>query len=259
MASAAFSQGISVDFFDIAKLSDEEFANIDVGILIYSNYRRYVSQITSRMGPLTDYEMDDLAGIFWDICHREIQRLKNEHLHSEGQVRKQAILGILKSMARTRVLEYIRQRREVPGIHTDLSFEDGRVYLTCPKRSASDSDEWFHLDVDQMDASNDPSASIMFAAEALEGPFCEDEDEQFQMLEKLESIRHIFSQKQFQALVTLAGSGFKTPVSELAEELGCSTRKFYSRLASARLRIWEVLPDSMKSNFIDCLKRKHTR
>ena len=259
MASHRFSSGSTIDRFDIAALTDKEFADLDVGYLILNNYRRYRQAITDIIGPLTEFEEDDLAGIFWDICHVEIGKVKAAHLNSTGEERKIAILGILKSMARTRVMEYICKQRESLKVDPELSYEDGGAFFSCPKYKKNSPDEWAFMDFDQHRIANDPAERMMFAAEAVVGAYDEESDEEFVNLERIESIRHLFPHKQYSALVELAQAGFSTPVKEVADDIGCSDRKYYARLASARLKMWEHLPQHKQAELEHCLKRKHTR
>lgn len=246
-------------FFDIAEMSDKEFADMDIGMLIMANMRRYISLIASYVGPLTDIERSELPGIFFDVGYKPLKKKQKEHLNSSGDVRKRAMLGTLKAIAKTRVVHYLREKRS--DMICDIEMVDGSaavLFNSLNPRGAEQS-EWLYIDYAQNTLSGDPSENLMFAAEEVAVPTESEPDYYDGIKEKLEELRYLLPTSQYVTLRDLVDNDFASTAREMADEAGCNERKIFARLAEARKKIFEELSPEQQSKLKDTLKRKATR
>lgn len=252
-------------FFDIAELSDNEFAEMDIGMLIMANMRRYIGLISSLVGPLSDIERSELPGIFFDVGYKPLKKKQTEHLSSDGEERKRALLGTLKAIAQTRVVQYLRRKRS--EFVRDVQLEDGTAAIlfnhydssTRSDTSSSPYFEWQYIDTVQHTLSGDPTESLMFAAEEAALPAEAEPDHYDFIKEGLEELRHLLPTSQYVTLRDLVDNDFASSAREMADEAGCNERKIFARLAEARKKLFENLTPEQQKELKDTLYRKARR
>lgn len=254
MAVAVAREVAGLRNFDIAAMTDEEYANTDASIFIYANYRRYLPLITEKTGQLSALEVDDLGGLFWELGHGQIKKVHRENLESTGERRKQAILGTLKAIAKTRVVVAIHERRV--DVHFDNAHSpDGDAVFLRTRHAEDGSSKWQCFDAFYPDVVEQPA--VFFAADSA---LMEDEEDVAirKLIEQLETVRHKLSKQQYLALNALfRGRGSR--INDIAERAGFDERRFYDWLLRARQRLFEILPPEMQEELRHCLKRKDTR
>lgn len=244
---------------DIASMSDAEFAATDPSIFIHKNYRRYVRLIEARLGKLSEMERGDLGGLFWEICHVEIEKLKSKLLDADGNRRSQAILGTLKAMAVTRVLEALRLQREQFGYDAQLSHEGENLWLRVPTRSKTDKPYWHCIEDAYPDTPDTPDGQVFFAAEGAHAHICDEDERTLKNIQLNEQARSLFTRSQFAAMNAFLRAGHNPKVADVAAAEGVSERKYFDRLKASRFRMWSLLPPELQEQYRDCLKRKDTR
>lgn len=271
-------------FFDIEKLTDEQYANLDIGMFIMANLRRYIGLISEQTGALSELELSELPGIFYD---QGIKPLTNKHrslLDESPLERKKGMLGYLKAIAKTRVVQAIyasRKSVDLEVVHDDDScailynhtkrskssnsaydfFKDSIDQSAGDSGYSSQEQYWHIIQTTQNSMSCDPAENLMFAAEevALDEQPEYDADRYSVARESLESIRDVLPAGQYATLRDLVESDFSASAHDIARDKGCSVRKVYARLAKARRRMYDMLPPELQAKHADDLKRKSYR
>lgn len=240
-------------FFKIEDLSDQEFADLDVGKFIFANLRRYIGIITSQTGPLSESEQADLAGTFIDQGYAPLLKKKQDVLNSSPSDRARAMLGQLKAIARTRMVKAIWAARKDIDIPYEVS--DGEVAVFVDKHTAKQEEApyggYFHIrETVQETISGDPSENLMFAAEEMvleeSNPYVD--PVQQTNAERLERLRPFLQPGQYATLKLFVESDFGMSASEIADLFGCSPRKVYARIFSFRTKVYNRLPPELQSD-----------
>lgn len=253
-------------FFRIEDLTDQEFADLDIGRFIFANLRRYIGIIISQTGPLSESEQADLAGTFIDQGYAPLLKKKHDVLNSSPSDRARAMLGQLKAIARTRMVKAIWAARTSIDIPYEVS--EGEVAVFVDKHAAKNDNApyggYFHIrETIQDTLSGDPAENLMFAAEEMileESRAHEDRTHQANA-ERLEKLRPFLQPGQFATLKRFVDSDFGLKAYEIADQSGCSVRKVYARIFSYRTKVFNRLPPELQNDpeLIATLKRRPKR
>lgn len=269
-------------FFDIEQLTDEEYADLDIGLFIMANLRRYIGLISEQTGTLTEMELSELPGIFYDQGIKPLTKKHRSLLGASPLERKKGLLGYLKAIAKTRVVQAIYASRKSVDFEVVHDDESCAILYNSVRRNRSSNDEcsvtaqtensndqelnqqehyWHIIQTSQASISGDPAENLMFAAEeiTLDGHPEHETDRYSIARESLESIRDVLPAGQYATLRDLVDSDFSASAYDIARENGCSVRKVYARLARARRRMFEMLPPDLQARHVDDLKRKSCR
>lgn len=266
-------------FFELDELTDQQFADLDIGLFIYANLRRYVCLITAKTGPLSDAELEDLPGTFCDQGLAPLQKKKEQLLNATPLERRKGMLGTIKAIAKTRVVRAIWKGRN--DVDFQYFMDDGEVAVLydaevatkanrkSSKKSAEgllseDSDQpyWHIFDTVQKNISSDPAKNLQFAAEEI--MLAQENNSAYEMTtaqERLQAIRPHFTPGQFAVADLLVANDFSVSAQEIAEMLDCSVRKVYARLACVRRKMYGLCSEEAQNDpvIIDALKRKAHR
>lgn len=112
------------DYRDLATLSTEAWQALDIHLYILANCDRYGLNVMRRIGlkHLPSDVQDILPGLFCDVSYRPLKKLHGEHLSAQGERRNQLMLGTLKQIAVTRMVEAVI--REFPSYVSLTAFDD---------------------------------------------------------------------------------------------------------------------------------------
>jgi hypothetical protein len=94
---------------NLSSWTDTEWQSLDIFRFIAANWRRYAAMVIKRVGSRqapTDI-LDWLQGIFIDLSHAPLTVVHARHKDATGERRNQIMLGTLKAIAATRVVEAV--------------------------------------------------------------------------------------------------------------------------------------------------------
>lgn len=225
---------------DLAPWPDSAWEALDIHLFIAANFTRYCADLFSKVG--TTYLPSDahasLLGLYCDVAHRPLQTLHRRHLDVRGDRRNQIMLGTLKKISLTRMVEALIE--EFPAF----------APLT-PQQELDDSDE--EAEDTWPDASPRNAQDLPWPA----GPPPYDDSEALQqdahLSRMLESVRFYLTPTQYRYLRLLICEGLEA--EEIAERQGCGAAGVRNVLRKARRRLLSLAPDTRQDTLTPCLRR----
>ena len=96
-------------FRNLADWSSEEWQNIDIHLFIAANFNRYCSSLIKKIGLqyLPSDATESLLGIFCDVAYKPLQTVHKKNMDAAGDRRNQIMLGTLKMIAFTRMIQAV--------------------------------------------------------------------------------------------------------------------------------------------------------
>jgi hypothetical protein len=233
---------------NLATLPEKDWIDLDIHLYILANYQRYSASLMRRIGLkyLPSDTQDILPGLFCDVAYRPLHKLHQANLDASGERRNQLMLGTLKMIAATRMVEAVI--KEFPS-YTSLDDEDNDITV-----------------VDQGDTPYAmPSTGIMQAAEPMpqyevafntshlpgyDGAATINEAEQeFQQQDEristmIEILRSRLTQTQYRHLRMVLCE--QLSYQDIADRTGHTINNVRSVLTNARRRLYEMVPEQSK-------------
>lgn len=235
---------------NLAHWSPADWQNLDIHLYIAANFNRYCGLLLKKVGPqyLPSDATDSLLGLYCDVAWKPLKAVHSRHLDAEGERRNQVMLGTLKMITLTRMVEALI--REYPN-HLDIDQIPGLADLDD---QPDDGDESLsHLPV----ANGLPQPALFAAAHSPLPDMAiwqEDQIEDERTLIMLEKLRSRLTPIQFRHLRHIICEHLD--VSEIAELTGYSVTNARTVLLSARRRMIELVAPELVPSVADCVLRK---
>lgn len=255
---------------NLKHLSQQEWQQLDIHLFIAANFNRYCSLLIKKIGyqHLPSDAMDSLLSLYCMVAFKPLVSVHLRHLDAEGEKRNQVMLGTLKMISMTRMIDAVIQ--EYPS-HlsldqiTTLAIPPGveqecATYDTTPFEGGFDS----HNDAAN-DAYNDsrvdkgitPVGAVGALSREMETPedrerfLAEDEQRKSAMIELA---RHCLTVNQYQTLRHLLCDDMDT--QQIAALTGTSLTNIRIMLLNIRKRLHQLLPADVATELESCLFRK---
>lgn len=236
------------DYTNLANWSQQDWENLDIFTFIDRNHNRYRDLVLRKIGygHLPADAMKDLASVFYVCSVEQLRRRHQSNLDAEGQRRNQLMLGTLKSIAATRVVDQLI--KEFP-LHISLEEEQSR---------AEDSFEYANASFDEDGPGSSEGHSYWEvstqAFTATEREMWEEEQRELEELNHyLDLSRKFLTRTQHQYVSKVIRECF-TP-ADIAEEKGCTRTTVRIGLREARRRMLDQLDERTRKRLKHLLDR----
>jgi hypothetical protein len=239
-------------FRNLADWPEHEWQTLDIHLFIAANFSRYCSYLIKKIGMqyLPSDATDSMLSIFCDIAYKPLQSVHQKYLHETGDRRNQVMLGTLKMITITRMLEaVIKEFPAYVALEQLMEFRDNDHLHDSPycteEYSAPIADSLY-------------TESTFFAAED-----CEIEREEIDEEEEMESdritvmldmLRSYLTPVQFRHVRYTVCEGL-TP-QEIADRTGHTATNVRIMLLNARKKMLELVPPHLLTYVNECLHRK---
>ena len=229
------------DFTNLAAWAAEDWRTLDIYQFILANYRRYAPIVINKIGsehfPLEAHDL--LPNLFVDRGIKPLRSVHDKNLAAIGEKRNQVMLGTLKEIARTRIVESVI--KEFP-FHESLEYD------------SLDQDEETTVNTEPPRYGRQPiqnlfteTTEICVDRERLENEY-EKERETRLMLEVL---RSFFTNNQYQHLKARICEG--KSFDQIAEETSKTVSNARITLKLARDRMFEMLTEEQQYEMKEAL------
>lgn len=232
---------------NLASLSQKDWHNLDIHLFIAANYSRYCALLLKKVGRyyLPGDVTDSLAGIFYDVAWKPLKTVHERYLDAEGERRNQIMLGTLKKIAVTRMVDALI--REFPN-HLGM----GQLAELAESDEATEDEEVLPY----LSHACEPMAEILLAAEdtlQINAPEGQDTtDRTRSLLIMLERVRPHLTPIQFRHLSYVIRD--RLDVTEIAERTGHSVTNARTVLLAARRRLLTLVPATLAGSVEDCVR-----
>jgi len=239
---------------NLADWSHADWKALDIHLYIAINFTRYCTLLLKKVGLqyLPSDASDCLLGLFCDIAYTPLKRVHDRNLDAAGERRNQIMLGTLKMITFTRMVEALI--REYPNYITLDQLPDESEQDLLYFMSDDDGDlptRWNYADTETRHNAYYAAASDDFAYDLTEASNNSDDEEVSQMVEKLRS--HL-TPIQYRHIRLAICDGLNS--QEIAEITGHSVTNVRIMLLNARKRMMELVPPNLLSSMQDCLYRR---
>ncbi|HVK99424.1 MAG TPA: sigma factor-like helix-turn-helix DNA-binding protein [Dongiaceae bacterium] len=243
---------------NLADWPESAWKNLDIHLFIIANFNRYCANLVKKVGirHLPSDAVDSLPGLFCDVAHKPLTAVYQRNLDAQGQRRNQIMLGTLKMISYTRMVDALI--KEYP-CYVSLD----RLPEPCDTDYES-KEEFVLTDIGIEQASETPLMPFdgqyvapLYAANVVEpstrGPDSEDNgDERLSMM--LELLRSQLTPVQYWHVRYAICEGLDC--QEIAERTGCSVSNTRAMLYKARKRMLQLVPAHLRPSIQACLHRK---
>lgn len=241
-----------VRYRNLADWSHGEWQDLDIHLFIAANFNRYCSGLIKKIGLqyLPSDATDSLLGLFCDVAYKPLSTVHTKNLNAKGERRNQIMLGTLKMIAYTRMVQAVI--KEFPSYiaieHITFSTEDEG--LTEPLNNSTQP-EFAPLHIPS-------SESAFFAAETM-NCFYEESERQLQresdrVSVMVEILRGHLTPVQYKHLRYSVCDGLDP--HEISLRTGHSVTNVRIMLLNARKKMMELVPMHLLDSVQDCLHRK---
>ncbi|PCJ45959.1 MAG: hypothetical protein COA99_03720 [Moraxellaceae bacterium] len=236
----------TINYRDLSSLTQEEWKSLDIYIFIAENFNRYCSILIKKIGMqyLPSDTRDSLMGIFCDVGHRPLTRAHAQNLNATGERRNQIMLGTLKMIATTRMVEAVI--KEYPSYVTLNAATD-----------PVDSDDWTDCPTESFQQTPATHQPAFYAAENSCTFWNELEDqtqEDAELSLRMEVLRSYLTPLQFKHLRYTICDGLST--NEIAEKTGHSATNVRIMLLNARKIMLDLVPEHLQQGIQHCIRRR---
>ncbi len=234
---------------NLADWSPAEWENLDIYTFIAANFNRYCASLIKKVGLqyLPSDATDCLLGLFCDVSHKPMSAVHQKNLSAEGERRNQIMLGTLKMIAATRMVDALI--KEYPSyinldqlpefsaeedVVNESWFESNNVFTHSYGESmffAASSDEHLHEELDQ-----------------------EQEAERNRLSTMVELLRDFLTPVQYKHIRFAVCDGLDA--HEIAAQTGHSVTNVRIMLLNARKKMLELVPQELYSNVESCVHRR---
>lgn len=237
---------------NLAPWSQEDWYNLDIHLFIAANFTRYCTHLVKRVGLqyLPSDATDSLLGLYCDVAWKPLKSVHEKNLDAEGERRNQIMLGTLKMITFTRMVDaLIREFPNYVQIDQLPDFTEDDCY------DQDDDDCLNHIGYAR---EYEPLQRALFAAEdyiltydMLEQEENEEDERISTMLEKM---RSRLTPVQYRHLRYTICERMDT--MEIAEHTGHSVTNARIILLNTRKKMMTMVPQEMADLVTDCVLRK---
>lgn len=234
---------------NLTQLSDDEWQDLNIYLFIAANFNRYCSPLIKKIGAkyLPSDASETLLSLFCDVGYKPLASIHQKNLDAKGERRNQIMLGTLKMIATTRMVEAVI--KEFPSyVNLDL----------IPEASEDDYGKGMFDDDFAAPVKQDAWQQALFAAssDCISQEEAEIEasqnDEQLSLM--IETIRSYLTPMQYKHLRYAICDGMNC--NEIAEKTGHSSTNVRIMLLNARKKMMELIPDHLTGDLAHCLHRR---
>lgn len=231
---------------NLKDLSRDEWLNLDIHLFIAANFNRYCGLLIKKIGyqHLPSDAMESLLGLYCAVGYKPLASVHARHLDAEGEKRNQVMLGTLKTISVTRMV--------------DAVINEFPAYISIDR---------VDVDADEL-AKNvaEPTAiyswgrghetSLYTEEDFPESP--EDIEQRQEEIEKnrsmrVELLRHHLTVSQYQTFRHMICDHMD--IQQLAEITGTTLTNIRIMLLNIRRKLHGLLSPDMAKEFEDCLYR----
>lgn len=234
---------------NLSTLSNNEWENLNIHLFIAANFNRYCSPLIKKIGAkyLPSDASETLLSLFCDVGFKPMTSIHQKNLSAKGERRNQLMLGTLKMIATTRMVEAVI--KEFPSYVTldllpEASDDDYSSSLLDESFSHIPKQESYHQAL--YAATNDCYSYEEIEVEATKN------DEHLSLM--IETIRSYLTPMQYKHLRYAICDGMNC--NEIAEKTGHSATNVRIMLLNARKKMMELIPDHLGTEMTHCLHRR---
>ncbi|MCG8671118.1 MAG: hypothetical protein MI867_17055 [Pseudomonadales bacterium] len=231
---------------NLVDLSDKEWNNLNIYLFIAANFSRYCSPLIKKIGAkyLPSDASETLLSLFCDVGYKPLASIHSKNLNTKGERRNQIMLGTLKMIATTRMVEAVI--KEFPSYITldqlpEASDDDYSRGLY--EDDTTNSQNWPQP---RFDAEQDGTSYEEVEYEALKN------DERVSLM--IEKIRSHLTPLQYQHLRYSICDGMSC--NDIADITGHSATNVRIMLLNARKKMLELVPEHLTNDLANCLHRR---
>lgn len=236
---------------NLAHWNHEDWSNLDIHLFIAANFTRYCSHLIKRVGLqyLPSDATDSLLGLFCDVAWKPLRSVHEKNIDAEGERRNQVMLGTLKMITFTRMVDALI--REYPS------------YVTLDQLPEFESDEYADGDGDDdihhcsYSREYEPAQRALFAAENVDLSYEmldheDDSDDDLTLM--IEKMRSHLTPVQYRHLRYTLCENMDT--QDIADHTGHSVTNARIILLNTRKKMMEMVPADLSAAVADCVLRK---
>lgn len=234
---------------NLTHLTADEWRDLNIHLFIAANFNRYCAPLIKKIGAkyLPSDASDTLLGLFCDVGYRPLTSIHNKHLDAQGERRNQIMLGTLKMIATTRMVEAVI--KEFPSYVTlDLLPEASDADLGKP---VAEEELFQPLANTSWQQTCYAASDDLFDIEEREAEAVH-HDEQLSLM--IETIRSYLTPMQYKHLRYAVCDGLNC--NEIAAKTGHSATNVRIMLLNARKKMLQLIPDHISGDYADCLHRR---
>ena len=239
-------------FRNLADWPELDWQQLNIHLFIAANFNRYCSSLIKKIGLqyLPSDAPECLLGLFCDVAFKPLYSVHQKNLNANGERRNQIMLGTLKMIASTRMVDALI--KEYPS------------YIALEQLRENSDDENDLLDrlhpsghgLAAIDTSNHQTA--FFAAQTSDQ--CDQEidleltEEADRISIMVETLRSYLTPVQYKHIRYAVCDGLSS--HEIAERTGHSVTNVRIMLLNARKKMLELVPGHLVPSVQECLHRK---
>lgn len=238
---------------NLAHWNQSDWEQIDIHLFIAANFTRYCSYLIKRVGLqyLPSDATDSLLGLFCDVAWRPLKAVHEKNLDAVGERRNQVMLGTLKMITFTRMVDALI--REYPSY---VALEQLPEFMEDDALDGEGDDDSLHHIAYSHEY--EPSQRALFAAEShdldLDWINAEDTGEEDRVSTMVEIMRSHLTPVQYRHLRYTICERMDT--QEIAEHTGHSVTNARIILLNTRKKMMEMVPRNLAGSVADCVRRK---
>ena len=224
---------------DLSQLSNDEWVSLDIYLFIAANFNRYCSALIKKIGTqyLPSDARESLLSLFCEVGHRPLASVHKKNMGAQGERRNQVMLGTLKMIAVTRMVEAVIREfpayvtlNSDPDDHEASDFTENLSYTTTLANQATST---FY-------AASHSTPAWQITSESNETQ----EDKTSIMVEVL---RSYLTPLQYKHIRYSICDGLST--AEIAKKTGHTTTNVRIMLLNARKTMLALLPQDLAADF----------
>ena len=239
---------------NLADWSHEEWEALDIHLFIAVNFTRYCATLLKKVGLqyLPSDASDSLLGLFCDVAYKPLKTVHLRNLTVDGERRNQIMLGTLKMITFTRMVEaLIREFPNYIALEQLPEFVDEDLLYHSDDEDTPMSSHW------QLPTS-EPGQQAFYAAETADFAFNlvehEDDGEDDRVSKMIEMLRAHLTPIQYRHIRLAICEGLNS--QEIADITGASVTNVRIMLLNARKKMLALVPPHLLSSMQDCLHRR---
>lgn len=259
------SKGLKMDvshlnlnkYRDLSSWTDQAWRELDIHLFIAGNFNRYSGSLLKRIGYqyLPNDATEIMASLFADAAYKPLKAVHQREITAQGNRRNQVMLGSLKKIAATRIVEAMI--KEFPS---HISLESMLLHSQVTNSYVAESTETqlstAHLA--RKGGEGTASQDAFYAAGSLEDAMelenRSETPEELERSEKIEMIRGYLSPTQYLHLRYVVCDGLSP--DEIAERTNCSVTNVRIVLLHARKAMLKLVPQELQAFVESSIYRK---
>jgi len=236
---------------NLTDMSERDWKQLDIHLFIAANFNRYCASLIKKIGQqyLPSDATECLLGLFCDVAYKPLHSVHQKNIEVSGERRNQIMLGTLKMIANTRMVDaLIKEYPTYVTIELLPEFNE--------KEESEVEERVAHHGKPTVDLTLSDTA--LFAAQTSDMCEREIDDELAKEADRLslmvENLRSYLTPVQYQHIRYAVCDGLDS--YEIAEQTGHSVTNVRIMLLNARKRMLELVPSHLAASVQSCLHRK---